>query len=320
LAFDLGRSPVYRTEHGSAWQGDSVKLMRRIPDESVDLVCTSPPYALNKKKNYGNVDAANYIRWFRPFAKQIYRVLKPSGSLVLNIGGSWNPGTPTRSLYPYELLIELCRPGQNRKNPPIFHLAQEFFWFNPAKIPNPAQWVTIERIRVKDAVEPIWWLGKTESPKSSNRKVLRPYSENMKRLISTGKYNRGVRPSGWNVSDKWSKDNGGAIPPNFLSDDAEDLIFNFLAQSNTSSNDTYRQRLRERDGQPHPATFPSDLPKFFIEMLTDPGDVILDPFAGSNTTGFIAETLNRRWCSIEKDGTFLADSRLRWQDEEVVRG
>ena len=314
-SYDLGKKPLYQTEYGTAWVGDSRKLLRNVPDESGDLICTSPPYALNSKKEYGNVIANDYVRWFRTFARQFYRVLKPTGSLVLNIGGSWRTGSPTKNLYPYEILLDLCKPSASRKNPPVFHLAQEFFWFNPAKIPNPAQWVTIERIRVKDAIEPVWWFSKTERPDASNRKVLTAYSENMKRLISSGKYNRGKRPSGWDPSDKWSKDNGGAIPPNFIFDDAEDILFNLLVESNTSSNDKYRKEVRKRNGTAHPATYPSGLPRFFIEFLTEENDVVLDPFAGSNTTGYAAEELGREWLAFESDKSFLQDSQYRWNQD-----
>ena len=100
----------------------------------------------------------------------------------------------------------------------MFHLAQEFYWLNPAKLPNPVQWTNINRERVKDAVEPIWWLSKSPHPKADNRKVLVPYSEHMQRLLKTGKYNSGLRPSGWNISEVWARDNGGAIPSNFESD------------------------------------------------------------------------------------------------------
>src|SRR5690606_28107862 len=118
---------------------------------SIDLIMTSPPFGLVKKKDYGNEDADEYIDWFRKFADGFRRVLKPEGSLVIDIGGSWVQGQPTRSLYHFELLIMLVKEFG-------FHLAQEFYWWNPSKLPSPAEWVTIRRIRVKDAVNCIWWL------------------------------------------------------------------------------------------------------------------------------------------------------------------
>ena len=212
----VGRKPAYARSDGEAWCGDSRRLLRKIPDESIDLVLTSPPYALLRSKEYGNEPDHKYVNWFRPFARQIHRILKPTGSLVLNIGGAWKPGLPVRSLYQYQLLLDLCAPSSTRRRAPVFYLAQEFYWFNPAKLPGPVQWVNVDRVRVKDAVEPIWWLSKTPNPKATNRAVLTPYSKHMERLIRTQKYNRGPRPSGWIASEKWGRDNGGAIPPNLL--------------------------------------------------------------------------------------------------------
>ena len=147
--------PYYVTDRGVACHGDALELMARIPTASINLVLTSPPFALQRKKSYGNVAAEAYVDWFWPFAEQIYRILKPTGSFVLDISGSWNPGEPTRSLYHYELLLRLC----GKSGP--FKLAQEFYWYNPAKMPAPAQWVTVERVRVKNAANPIWWLAKS---------------------------------------------------------------------------------------------------------------------------------------------------------------
>ena len=198
----------------------------------------------------------------------------------------------------------------------MFHLAQEFYWLNPAKIPNPVQWTNVTRERVKDAVEPIWWLAKSPHPKANNRNVLVPYSEHMQRLLKTGKYNSGPRPSGWNISEVWGKDNGGAIPPNFESDDAIEFLFNILVVSNTSSNDSLRKSMQLAGSSAHPAMFPGALPEFFIRMLTNEGDRVLDPFAGSNTTGWVADRLGRRWISVDINPDYVDSSRLRWQSVE----
>jgi site-specific DNA-methyltransferase (cytosine-N4-specific) len=307
-----GQAPAYATARGEAWVGDSRTLLKKIRDESIDLVVTSPPYGLLKKKEYGNEDQNDYVKWFRPFAKELHRVLKSSGSLVINIGGAWQKGQPTRSLYPYRLMLDLCEPDRRRKSAPVFHLAQEFYWLNPAKLPNPVQWANVTRERVKDAVEPVWWLSKDPHPKACNRKVLVPYSKHMQRLIETGKYNSGARPSGWNISKVWARDNGGAIPPNFEADDALNYLFNVLVVSNTSSNDPWRKSVKEAEGNAHPAIFPIALPEFFIRMLTDEGDTVLDPFAGSNSTGWVADNLQRQWIAIDLDEGYVEASRLRW--------
>ena len=312
IGLNSRHKPHYVTDLGEAWVGDSRRLLRKIEDCSIDLVVTSPPYGLVKKKEYGNESQEDYVRWFRPFARQIHRVLKPTGSFVLNIAGAWQKGKPTRALYPYRLILDLCEPSARRKDPPTFHLAQEFYWLNPAKLPNPIQWANVKRVRVKDAVEPVWWLSKSPHPKANNRKVLVAYSEHMRRLLRTGKYNAGLRPSGWNISEVWARDNGGAIPSNFESDDALNYIFNVLVMSNTSSNDTLRKSAKEAGSKAHPAMFPTALPEFFVRMLTDEGDRVVDPFAGSNATGFVADGLRRKWLSIDVSDDYINTSRLRW--------
>jgi len=293
LAIDLGLDPYYATHYGEAYLGDSRELLKNLPSDSISLVITSPPFALRKKKNYGNPDAADYVGWFRSFATEVWRVLKSDGSFVVEIGGSWNQGNPTRSIYHYELLVDLV-------NNASFHLAQEFFWFNPAKMPGPAQWVTVERTRCTDAVNTIWWLGKTARPKADNRRILTPYSQSMKRLLEKG-YNSGRRPSGHVVSERWQNDLGGAIAKNLLE------------ISNTASTDPYQKFCRENQIPLHPARFPWKLPKFFIEYLTDKdNDVVLDIFAGSNVTGSVCEQLKRSWIAFEMRQDFLEGSKCRF--------
>lgn len=285
--------PYYHTHIGQAFCADALSALGSIPDRSVDLVITSPPFALRRKKSYGNVRPEEYSDWFWPFAKEVYRVLKPKASFVLDIGGSWNSRQPTRTLYHYELLLRLCRP----RGP--FYLAQEFYWFNPARIPGPAQWVTVKRVRVKDAVNPIWWLAKSTSPRASNRRVLKPYSASMERLISAG-YNSGRRPSGHVVSSKWGKRQRGAIPPNLIT------------AANTRSFDKYLEGCRTHKLQIHPARFVRAVPEFFIKFLTRPGDLVVDPFAGSNVVGEVAEYSKRRWLSAEINEEYVVGSAFRF--------
>ncbi len=212
-----GFTPYYETPVGAAYLQGALDLLRALPNDSVNTIITSPPYALHFKKEYGNVDKKDYVNWFLPFAQEFFRVLKNDGSFVLNIGGSYNKGLPTRSMYIYKLLIEMVDTVG-------FQLAQEFFWFNPAKLPMPAEWVTVRRIRVKDAVEHVWWLSKTPWPKASNRNVLRPYSGDMLRLNQRG-VRATVRPSGHNIKSSFDKIiAGGAIPPNVFEDAPDDFL------------------------------------------------------------------------------------------------
>jgi DNA modification methylase len=286
-------SPFYKTSLGRAYLGSSLDVLSAIKTGTVDLVLTSPPFALRRKKSYGNVSANEYLKWFSPFAKEIARVLKPRGSFVLDIGGSWNKGEPTRTLYHFELLLNLCAPKG------AFRLAQEFYWFNPAKMPAPAQWVTIDRIRVKDAINPIWWLSKTAYPNASNRRVLKPYTKSMETLLRKG-YNAGQRPSGHLVSGSWGKRQKGAIPPNLI------------IASNTRSTDSYLLGCKKHGLEVHPARFVRAIPEFFIKFLTRPGATVLDIFAGSNVVGDVAERLRRKWISIEVDLEYVMGSAFRF--------
>ena len=285
-----GIEPYYYSTLGGAYIGDCLDLMKSIPSEKVDLIVTSPPYALTFKKEYGNVGADEYPDWFMPFAEEFHRILKEEGSLVINIGGSWRKGSPTRNLYQFTLLQKLTTK---------FHFAQEFFWYNPAKLPSPAEWVNVRRIRVKDAVEYIWWLSKSEFPKADNRRVLQPYSDDMKYIIKNG-YRVKTRPSGHNITNKFQKDNEGAIPPNLL------II------GNTDSSSRYIKECERNGIKPHPARFPKELPDFFIRFLTERGDIVMDPFAGSNVTGMVAELLKRRWIAIELAAEYLDGSKFRF--------
>lgn len=316
------RIPFYSTELGQAYLGDSLELLDEIADNSVDLICTSPPFALLRKKAYGNVHATEYVDWFMQFARKFARVLKPEGSLVIDIGGTWVKGAPVRSLYHYELLLKLCAPeGDGGVG---FKLAQELYWYNPAKLPTPAEWVTVRRIRVKDAVNTVWWLSLSEFPKASNRRVLKPYSESQKKLMENG-YKPKLRPSEHDISDKFGKDNKGAIPPNLIDGFVEDqsigdpVPVNVISAANTSSNDQYLRLCREHKIKPHPARFPKALPEFIIALCSEENDIVLDPFAGSNMTGYVAETMNRRWLSFELTESYLEASKFRFliEDDEA---
>src|SRR2546421_5085952 len=99
--------PSYTTRWGRAYHADAIDVLRRLPSDSVSLVLTSPPFALRRQKAYGNVSAGEYVEWFWPFAEQIHRVLRHDRSFVMELGGAWNRGSGTRSLFPYELILRL---------------------------------------------------------------------------------------------------------------------------------------------------------------------------------------------------------------------
>lgn len=301
----------FDAKYGSALCADSLKVLAALPGGSVNLVVTSPPYALHFKKEYGNASKREYSEWFLPYAREIYRVLRDDGSFVLNIGGSYNAGMPTRSIYHFKLLIALVEEIK-------FHLAQECFWFNPAKMPVPAEWVTVRRVRVKDSVEYLWWLSKTPHPKANNRKVLKPYSKDMFRLNTRG-VRETVRPSGHNITSTFTQvEAGGSIPANVVEATAnENLPTDMLKFGNNSANDSYTVRCKEAGIPVHPARFPSALPEFFIKLLTDEQDLVVDPFAGSNTTGATAERLFRRWLTMEFVESYWESGKFRFDKAQT---
>ena len=296
-----GADAFHETPLGRIVHGDSIDVLATCPDDSVDLIMTSPPFGLVRKKDYGNVDADEYVDWFKPFAALFHRILKDGGSLVIDIGGAWNKGYPTRNLYHFKLPVMLCEEFG-------FHLAQDFYWWNPSKLPTPAEWVTVRRVRVKDAVNTVWWLSKTPWPKASNRRVLQPYSPSMRSLLAKG-YRAKRRPSGHDISDKFGIDNGAAIPPNLI------------AIPNTESNSFYLRYCEEKGLKPHPARYPAELPEYFVRMLTEPGDLVVDPFAGSCVTGEVCERTGRRWTCVEllRDYCEAAVGRFVRDPEETAK-
>lgn len=295
----LGRS-LYSTQYGSVFVGDLLDLLEQLEADSINLVITSPPFALQREKSYGNVTQEKYVDWLIEFCKKVYHVLTPTGSFVIDLGGAYQSKRPVRSLYNYHLLIRLCEELD-------FRLAEEFFWYNPAKLPSPIEWVNKKKIRAKDSVNTVWWLSKSDYPKADVRRVLVPYSDRMKKLHRNPEtyYSPKVRPSGHDISKSFAIDNGGAIPSNLLQ------------IPNTESVSQYLRLCSALDIEAHPARFPVKLPSFFIKFLTEPGDMVLDIFAGSNTTGIAAEITQRRWLAFEKEQQYLAASVFRFVDKDI---
>jgi site-specific DNA-methyltransferase (cytosine-N4-specific) len=296
---------IYKTAQGESILTKAEDYLPLLAENSVDLVVTSPPFALLRQKAYGNLDQAEYVDWLVSFGPLVRRALKETGSFVIDLGGAYQRGVPCRSLYNYRVLLRLCDECG-------FCLAEEFFWHNPAKLPSPIEWVNKRKIRAKDSVNTVWWLSKSENPKANVSNVLAPYSERMKKLIKDPEdfYTAKDRPSGHDISMGFGKDNGGAIPSNLLQ------------YPNTESNSIHIRLCKAHGIAPHPARFPSALPEFFIKFLTDPGDMVLDIFAGSNTTGEAAERLGRNWIALEANRDYLIGSAFRfmqdWSDSDVA--
>lgn len=289
----------YRTALGAQLSGDSLELLAELPADSVDLFMTSPPFPLLRQKAYGNEDQQQYVAWLTDFAKLAKDALKPTGSLVIDIGGAYQRGLPVRSLHQYRALLAFVDDLG-------YHLAEEFYWYNPSKLPSPIEWVNKRKIRAKDAVNTVWWLSKTDHPKADVGRVRVPYSKSMERLLKDPAryYTPKDRPSQHSIGEAFGRDNGGALPSNLLT------------IPNSQSNDAYLRACKRLDMPGHPARFPLKLPAFFIEMTTDPGDLVVDFFGGSNTTGQVAEDLGRRWLSFELDREYAALSVVRFMTNE----
>lgn len=312
-------NPVQCTSLGSYHLGDCVQMLHSDLGEQlrgkVQLIVTSPPFPLNNKKSYGNLVGDEYKAWFVGLAKVFSDLLTEDGSIVIELGNAWAAGRPVQSLLHLESLIGfVSNPEANLR------LCQEFVCYNPSRLPSPAQWVTVNRIRMTDSFTHVWWMAATDYPKADNRKVLRPYSASMKSLLKSQRYNAGKRPSEWNISKTgFLTDHGGSIALNVLElepmdEQREVRLPNALSLSNTGSNDFFQRVCRERGITPHPARMPVGLAAFFIEFLTERGDMVLDPFAGSNTTGYAAELLGRRWTSIDVREDYAWQSKLRFED------
>jgi site-specific DNA-methyltransferase (cytosine-N4-specific) len=324
----LSSSPAYTSDLGAAYQGDSRDLLKELPANSIDLVVTSPPFELTHQKEYGDDwGDDDYQDWFLEFATEVRRVLAEHGSFVIEIGGAFKQGQPARSTYQFELLTKLTSEDGG------FHLAQDFYWHNPAKLPSPAEWVNRRRIRVSDAITHVWWLAPNISsasateddehpiPEADNRRVLTEYSDSQKELMHTQQYNSGERPSGHEISEEgFFTDAGGAIPDNLIS------------ATNTRSQTHYDKMCKQAGLDKHPARFPPELPEFFVNYLTpnppydewDRGHldrpIVLDIFGGSNLTGKVAEDHGRYWLMFEKDEVYLNTSEVRFLSSgEVLR-
>lgn len=292
----LTETPVYRTVRGAAYAGDSRSLLQQLPDDAVNLVITSPPFALLRKKSYGNKSQSEYVDWLLSFAEIVRRKLRDDGSFVIDLGGAYERGSPTRSLYNFRVLLRLCDEIG-------FVLAEDFYWFNPSKLPSPIEWVNKRKLRAKDSVNTVWWLGKSPWVKANCSNVLTEYSDRMKKLLEDPEnfYQPAMRPSGHDITDKFGKrNNGGALPSNLLQ------------IPNSESNGQYVAACKSADVERHPARFPPKLPEFFIRFLTEPDDLVVDIFAGSNTTGMVAEAEGRRWLAFEKRSDYLAASAFRF--------
>lgn len=317
------KKELYKTRYGKLLVGDSIKIaetyLNRYYKNKFQLIITSPPFPLNAKKKYGNKQGEEYLNWFTNLAPIFNDLLTDNGSLVIELGNAWEAGRPVQSLLHLECLLGLVNnPSSDLR------LIQEFIAYNPSKLPSPAQWVTVNRLRTVDSYTHVWWMAKSDFPKADNSRVLRPYSKKMEKLIESKKYNSGKRPSEHGISkESFLKNNGGSISHNLFEFETIDenrdvrLPHSVLSFSNTNSNDYFHRRCRQENIALHPARMQAGLVSFFTEFLTDEGDLVLDPFGGSNTTGYVCEKLKRKWISIEINKDYAYSSAIRFEDPEL---
>jgi DNA modification methylase len=303
---------AYESDLGSMYHGRVEEALRQKKIDAmrgkVDLIFTSPPFPLVTKKKYGNETGDAYLKWLEGMAVMLSEMVSPTGSIVLELGNAWEKNSPTMSTLPLEALLAFKRAAK-------LHLCQHIICHNPARLPGPAAWVTVDKIRLKDTYTHVWWMSKVERPKADNSKVLVPYSKEMQALLKRQSYNAGKRPSGHHVSPAgFLTDRGGAISANVLDfpREADRIPPSLLKFAGTGWDTAYRAYCEAKKVEAHPARMQMDLAVFFIYFLTDEGDLVMDPFAGSNTTGSAAETLKRRWISIEAENRYVIGSKGRF--------
>lgn len=293
----------YNTKLGRYICGSSLDVLNTFDDNSINLIVTSPPFSNQRKKKYENFNEASqdeYVEWLLQFGKAAYDKLAPNGSFVIDIRSAYEKGKAVESIYPYEFLLRMVKELN-------YKFCQTVYWNNTSALPLPIQYVNIEKIRLKNSLNMNMWFTKAPDGrcKADNKQVLVPYSRRMQNLIdkpdSFIKGEQVTRPSGNVLTIKsWQKNNGGAIAGNLLS------------YSNSASNDSYLRYCKELKLKAHPARFPYKLIEFWIKFLTDEGDLVVDIFGGSNTTGKVAEDLGRRWSSIDISQEYVASSVFRF--------
>jgi DNA modification methylase len=244
--------------------GDCKEVLKRLPDNSVDLIFTSPPYADQRKNTYGGVKPDEYVRWFLPISNELLRVLRPKGTFILNIKEKVVEGE--RSTYVLELILEMKKQG--------WLWTEEFIWHKkncyPGKWPN----------RFRDSWERLLQFNKEKQFNMYQEEVMVPMGDwaksRLKKLNDTDKMRDESRVGsgfGKNISNWLDKDK--VYPTNVL------------------------HIATECANKDHSATFPEGLPEWFIRLFTKEDDVVLDPFTGSGTTNFVAQRMNRNSIGIE---------------------
>lgn len=263
-----------------------------IEPGSVQLILSSPPYPLQRPREYGNLPADQWVDWMLRLCEQMTPLLTNDGSFMFNLGPVWKPGVPAQSLYYERFLLRM-------EDALGIHLLQHLYWQNPVKLPQMA-WNAKRRVRVTPSVEPIFWMSPNPNAYGNNRQVLRPYSK--KGLESIRNPRLSKRPCGEQFGPTSFVDRGGSIPPSLIT-----------ATPTGKEDAAYRRAMRTDGRVPHPATMPSAVSRFGILLASREGDTVLDPFSGSGTVPVEAARLGRNGIGIERSKAYLEGSLIRAQ-------
>jgi DNA modification methylase len=263
-------------EKNKIYCGDSLELMRELDDNSIDLVITSPPYAdLKKYIDFDGIHPDKYVEWFIPYCKEIERIIKPTGSFLLNINDKVQ--NKVRHPYVFDLISELHKQTGLK-------MYERLFWNKLKSLPN--------RARFGDRVEYIFWFVKDEKSFKFNLDEMRvPYSEkSIKRMTKPLKkrYSRSLETDD-NDFKSWSPNEKGALPTTLVNISSE------------------TKRISDK----HVAVYPVELVDYFIKGSTDKGDLVLDPFMGVGTTGLACKGLGRDYIGFEMQQEYIDVSNNR---------
>lgn len=295
----------FSTDLGIAILGTCEHVFSHI-DAPISLVITSPPYPLAKPRAYGGPSEAVYVDWICKTLEPVIRAMAPGASLCLNISNDvFVAGQPARSMYVERVLLALHdRLG--------LELMDRLVWHNPSKPPGPVQWASKSRVQLNVSYEPVFWLTNDPSRiRSNNQRVLQTHTERHLRLIEKGGETRSSSFSdgAYNVHPgRFGKPTEGRIPRNVLT----------FGHSCADQRE-YKKNARSLGLPAHGAPMPLSLASFLVEFLSEPEDLVVDPFGGSFTTAKAAERLGRRWLSSEVMLEYVIGGATRFKDAAGFR-
>lgn len=290
----------FSTDLGAAILGHCDHVFAAI-NAPISLVVTSPPYPLTKARAYGNVPVNMYIDWLIKTIRPVVKNMVQGGSICLNLSNDkFVPGGgPERSTYLERLTIAL-------EDELGLHLMDRLIWSCPNKAPGPVKYASIDRTQLNVGYEPVLWM--TNDPfrvRSNNTRVLQAHTQRHLDLIAKGGEQREVTYSDGAYRlrvGSFGNETAGRIPRNVLT-----------FGHNCADQRAYKQAARAQGLPAHGAPMPLSLAKFLIEFLSEPGDVIADPFGGSFTTAKAAELLGRRWLSTECMAEYVIGGAWRFR-------